>query len=101
MAGEEASIQKNLKKVARLINTNMSILVQGETGTGKEFLAKAIHQSSARARGPFIPVNCAALPENLIESELFGYESGSFTGALGQGQERPDPRSAWRNAVSR
>ncbi|WP_373505624.1 sigma-54-dependent Fis family transcriptional regulator [Aestuariivirga sp.] len=87
VAGEEASIQKNLKKVARLINTNMSILVQGETGTGKEFLAKAIHQSSARARGNFIPVNCAALPENLIESELFGYESGSFTGALSKGKK--------------
>ena len=87
VAGEEASIHKNLKKLSRLLNTNMSILVNGETGTGKEFLAKAIHQSSARAQGPFIPVNCAALPENLIESELFGYESGSFTGALAKGKK--------------
>ncbi|MFN4143275.1 sigma-54-dependent Fis family transcriptional regulator [Aestuariivirga sp.] len=87
VAGEEASIQKNLKKLSRLLNTNMSILVNGETGTGKEYLAKAIHQASARARGPFIPVNCAALPENLIESELFGYESGSFTGALAKGKK--------------
>ena len=87
VAGEDPSIQRNLKKLSRLINTNMSILVSGETGTGKEFLAKAIHQSSARATGPFIPVNCAALPENLIESELFGYESGSFTGALSRGKK--------------
>ncbi len=86
VAGEEPSVQRNLKKLARLINTNMSILVLGETGTGKEFLAKAIHHSSARARGPFIPVNCAALPENLIESELFGYEGGSFTGAFAKGK---------------
>ena len=87
VAGDEPSIQKNLKKLARLINTNMSILVNGETGTGKEFLAKAIHLSSARARGAFVPVNCAALPENLIESEIFGYEAGSFTGALDKGKK--------------
>ncbi len=87
VAGEEASISKSLKKLSRLLNTNMSILVHGETGTGKEFLAKAIHASSARAQGPFVPVNCAALPENLIESELFGYESGSFTGALSRGKK--------------
>jgi len=87
VAGEEPTIQRSLKKVARLLNTNMSILVQGETGTGKEFLAKAIHAASARARGPFVPVNCAAIPENLIESELFGYESGSFTGALAKGKK--------------
>ncbi|MFM8746102.1 MAG: sigma-54-dependent Fis family transcriptional regulator [Aestuariivirga sp.] len=87
VAGDDPSIQKSLKKLSRLLNTDMSILVNGETGTGKEFLAKAIHQASARARGPFIPVNCAALPENLIESELFGYESGSFTGALAKGKK--------------
>ena len=86
VAGDDAAIQKNLKKLARLLNTNMSILVSGETGTGKEYLAKAIHQSSVRAKGAFIPVNCAALPENLIESELFGYEAGSFTGALDKGK---------------
>ena len=76
-----------LSKVARLVNTNMSLLIQGETGTGKEFMAKAIHMASARARGPFVPVNCAALPESLIESELFGYESGSFTGASNKGKK--------------
>jgi transcriptional regulator of acetoin/glycerol metabolism len=87
VAGEDQAVQKNLKKLSRLLNTDMSIMVSGETGTGKEFLAKAIHQASARARGPFIPVNCAALPESLIESELFGYESGSFTGALAKGKK--------------
>jgi sigma-54 dependent transcriptional regulator, acetoin dehydrogenase operon transcriptional activator AcoR len=87
VAGEEPSVQKSLGKLARLLNTSMSILIRGETGTGKEFLAKAIHTSSARAQGPFVPVNCAALPENLIESELFGYEGGSFTGALSKGKK--------------
>lgn len=87
VAGEEPSIQRSLGKLSRLLNTNMSILVNGETGTGKEYLAKAIHMSGARASGPFVPVNCAALPENLIESELFGYESGSFTGALAKGKK--------------
>jgi len=87
VAGEEPSIQRNLRKLSRLINTNMSILVSGETGTGKEFLAKAIHLSSARSAGPFIPVNCAALPDSLIESELFGYESHSFTGASSKGKK--------------
>lgn len=87
VAGEEPAVQRSLRKLSRLINTNMSILVNGETGTGKEFLAKAIHQSSARAKGPFIPVNCAALPDSLIESELFGYESHSFTGASSKGKK--------------
>ena len=87
VAGEDASVQKSLRKLSRLINTNTGILVLGETGTGKEHLAKAIHQSSIRAKGPFIPVNCAALPESLIEAELFGYESGSFTGALSKGKK--------------
>jgi len=87
VAGEEPAVQRSLRKLSRLINTNMSILVTGETGTGKEFLAKAIHQASARAKGPFVPVNCAALPDSLIESELFGYEAGSFTGASAKGKK--------------
>jgi transcriptional regulator of acetoin/glycerol metabolism len=87
IAGEDSCLRQSLIKVARLLNTNMSVLIQGDTGTGKEFLAKAMHASSLRAKGPFIPVNCAALPESLIESELFGYESGSFTGALSKGRK--------------
>lgn len=65
----------------------MSILVNEETGTGEEFLAKAIHQSSARARGAFIPVNCTALPDNVIESDSFDYEGHSFTGATAKGKK--------------
>lgn len=87
VAGEDKNMQASLSKLVRLLNVNMSFLIQGETGTGKEFMAKAIHSASARAHGPFIPVNCAALPESLIESELFGYEAGSFTGAIAKGKK--------------
>jgi transcriptional regulator of acetoin/glycerol metabolism len=87
IAGNDNTIQNSLNRVARLLNVNMSFLIQGETGTGKEFIAKAIHLASARAHGPFVPVNCAALPETLIESELFGYEGGSFTGAMAKGKK--------------
>ena len=73
-------------RAAKLVNTQMSLLVCGETGTGKEHLAKAIHASSGRAGKPFVPVNCAALPETLIEGELFGYEPGAFTGAAAKGK---------------
>ncbi len=74
-------------RAAKLLNTQMSLLICGETGTGKEHLAKAIHAASARAAKPFVPVNCAALPETLIEGELFGYEPGAFTGAAAKGKK--------------
>ncbi len=76
-----------LNGAAKLVSKQMSILIQGETGTGKEHLAKALHAASPRAAKPFVAVNCAALPESLIESELFGYEAGSFTGAAGKGKK--------------
>ncbi len=72
-------------KVRRVIDRDIPILVLGETGTGKELLARAIHQESQRARQPFIAVNCASIPDTLIESELFGYEEGAFTGARRKG----------------
>ena len=72
---------KVLHKVAQVADTNSSVLIHGETGTGKELLARAIHNLSSRSTLPIIKVNCATLPENLIESELFGHEKGSFTGA--------------------
>ncbi|QCX33298.1 PAS domain-containing protein [Caloramator sp. E03] len=76
----------NMKEIRELINyvakTEATILITGETGSGKEVIAKEIHDKSERKEGPYIKVNCAAIPENLIESELFGYEKGAFTGAL-------------------
>lgn len=74
-----------IAKVNKVLGRDIPILVMGETGTGKELLAQAIHNDSPRAQGPFVAVNCASIPETLIESELFGYEEGAFTGARKKG----------------
>ena len=74
-----------VEKVRRVLNRDIPILILGDTGTGKELLARAIHQDSERARQPFVAVNCASIPETLIEAELFGYEEGAFTGARRKG----------------
>lgn len=68
-------------KVRRVLDKSIAVLIQGESGTGKEYLARAMHESSRRRNGPFVAINCAAIPENLIEAELFGYAPGTFTGA--------------------
>lgn len=77
--------QKQLNQAVRVLNAGVAVLLQGETGSGKEVFARALHQASQRSKGPFVAINCAALPESLIESELFGYEEGAFTGAKRKG----------------
>ncbi|MFN3739356.1 MAG: nif-specific transcriptional activator NifA [Thermodesulfovibrionales bacterium] len=75
-------MQEVIKTCLKVANSKATVLLRGESGTGKELLAKAVHYESPRMKGPFIAVNCAAIPENLLEAELFGYERGAFTGAL-------------------
>ena len=81
MIGSCSSIRKNIKLAKKVAKSNSTVLIQGETGTGKEVLAQAIHNESERKDYPFVAINFAAIPENLIDSELFGYEDGAFTGA--------------------
>jgi len=81
----DAQVGALVGKVRRVLDRDIPILILGETGTGKELLARAIHADSARARQPFVAVNCASIPETLIEAELFGYEEGAFTGARRKG----------------
>lgn len=78
---QNKDLQKTLSLAAKVANTNCTILIQGESGVGKEVMAKCIHNASNRKERPMIKVNCASIPENLLESELFGYEEGAFTGA--------------------
>jgi sigma-54 dependent transcriptional regulator, flagellar regulatory protein len=82
IVGESAAIVDALDTIRRVANTDCSILITGETGSGKELFARAAHRASNRRAKPFIPVNCAALPETLIEAELFGHVKGAFTGAM-------------------
>ncbi|MGQ9532166.1 MAG: sigma-54-dependent transcriptional regulator [Desulfotomaculales bacterium] len=88
MVGESPAMQEVRRLIARVAGTDATVLITGESGTGKEVAALAIHQNSPRAKGPFIVVNCAALPEPLLESELFGHEKGAFTGAVARKQGR-------------
>lgn len=86
--GESESTKQMRKLIRRVAQTDATVLIQGENGTGKELVARAMHRNSTRKDGPFIMLNCAALPENLVESELFGHEKGSFTGATNKREGR-------------
>jgi two-component system, NtrC family, response regulator AtoC len=81
VVGSSAALQHAIEQVRSVATSNATVLLLGETGTGKELFAQMIHQASNRAKGPFMAVHCAAIPANLLESELFGHEKGSFTGA--------------------
>ena len=81
IVGNSGPMQRVYEQVAQVARTNTTVLLRGESGTGKELIASAIHNNSARAKKPFVKVSCGALPDTLIESELFGYEKGAFTGA--------------------
>ena len=80
--GVSASTLHVRELVARVSSTDATVLIQGESGTGKEVVAKLVHDLSGRSSGPFIPINCGAIPGELLESELFGHEKGAFTGAV-------------------
>src|SRR5262249_38235412 len=82
LVGESPAMRRVYLEIARVAPTDAAVLVVGESGTGKDLVAQLIHESSKRAGGPYLPINCGAMSPSLIESELFGHERGSFTGAL-------------------
>ena len=84
IVGQSAAMQSLYKEIGRVAGKPVNVLIRGETGTGKELIARAIYQHSERANAPFVAINCAAIPETLLESELFGHERGAFTGATAQ-----------------
>jgi transcriptional regulator of acetoin/glycerol metabolism len=86
LSGGDAHLDRQIQRAARLVDTPVSVLITGETGSGKEYFAKALHAASQRRGKPFVAVNCAAIPETLIESELFGHLPGSFSGASPKGK---------------
>jgi two-component system response regulator HydG len=88
MIGSSPAFRRMLTLVEQVADSSATILIQGESGSGKELVARTIHERSGRRAGPFVAVNCAALPETLLESELFGYEKGAFTGAVGRKEGR-------------
>ena len=103
--GNSHGMREVYRQSTRWPTTDTTVLIRGESGTGKELVASAIHYSSLRAQKPFVKVNCAALSEGLLESELFGHEKGAFTGALsaasaGSRKPKAGPCSSTRSATS-
>jgi two-component system response regulator AtoC len=88
LIGNSAAMQEVYKTIGRVAHSDATVMITGETGTGKELIASILHRTSSYSRGPLIKVNCAALPETLLESELFGHEKGAFTGAINQRKGR-------------
>jgi transcriptional regulator with GAF, ATPase, and Fis domain len=88
IVGRSLAFQQVLNLIRMVANSDSVTLIQGETGTGKEVIARAIHNQSSRRNGPFVSLNCAAIPGPLLESELFGHEKGAFTGACVQTKGR-------------
>ncbi len=82
LIGDSLEMQRVYETIEKIADTDSTVLISGESGTGKELVAKTIHYNSSRAQGPFVPLNCAAIPRDLLESELFGHERGAFSGAL-------------------
>ena len=104
--GTSSNMQKVYKTIGQVVDTHATILIQGESGTGKELVAKTIHYNSPRWNQPFVAINCAAIPRDLLESELFGHEKGAFTGAMdrriGKFELAEAARSFWtKSAISR
>ena len=88
MLGQAPAMQEVFRAIGRLSQSNATVLITGESGTGKELVARALHRHSPRAAGPFVAINTAAIPKDLLESELFGHERGAFTGAQARGAGR-------------
>jgi Sigma-54 interaction domain/FHA domain/GAF domain len=100
LVGDSPRMRAVYELIRRVAATDSTVLIQGESGTGKELVARAIHNSSSRAEGPFVAVNCAAITETLLESELFGHEKGAFTGAVAQKKGKVE-LGQWRHALPR
>ena len=100
LVGPSAPMREVQKQLGRLADSNATVLITGETGSGKEVVARALHRHSRRARHPFVAINCAAIPSELLESELFGHVRGAFTGALADRARPIAVRCSWTRSAT-